>query len=207
MQQVDIDYYNAMTGPELDVPLYEFSSLDPTEEDLMVYMAQEVSAELQQALVDYRNLAETHQEKRLSFSFESNFEALADVFSVATDPEPYNASAASLLEVVKRNIHRLQVRRLAQNKRFAFRPIFRKQNTVRFTRTRAPRSARRASFSVAASSPGGGDSSGDPDSGDPPGPYPFRSFVTPPSNRKHNQEPSRPWLGLGCCLMERGRSA
>ena len=77
----------------------------------------------------------------------------------------------------------------------------------RVFRTRAPRSARRAFFSVAASSPGGGDSSGDPDSGDPPGPYPFRSFVTPPSNRKHNQEPSRPWLGLGCCLMERGRSA
>ena len=73
-------------------------------------------------------------------------------------------------------------------------------------RSRAPRSARRASFSMAASRPGGGDSSGDPDSGDPPGPYLFHPFVTPPSNRKHNQEPSRPWLGLGCCRMERGRS-
>lgn len=78
--------------------------------------------------------------------------------------------------------------------------------------SRAPRSQRRASFSVAASSPGGGDSSGDPDSGesdqgDPPGPYPFRTFVTPPSNRKNNQEPSRPWLSLGCCCMERGRPA
>ena len=60
------------------------------------------------------------------------------------------------------------------------------------SRSRAPRSARRASFSVAASSPGGGDSSGDPDSGDPPGPYLFHPFVTSPSNRKHNQEPSRP---------------
>ena len=36
------------------------------------------------------------------------------------------------------------------------------------SRSRAPRSARRASFSVAASSPGGGDSSGESDQGDPP---------------------------------------
>ena len=80
------------------------------------------------------------------------------------------------------------------------------------SRSRAPRSARRASFSVAASSPGGGDSSGDPDSGesgqgDPPGPHPFRTFVIPLSNCNPNQRPLRPWLGLGCCRMERGRSA
>ena len=77
------------------------------------------------------------------------------------------------------------------------------------SRTRAPRSQRRASFSVAASSPGGGgDSSGESDQGDPPaGPHPSRAFVTPPPNRKYNQEPLRPWPGLGCCRMERGRSA
>ena len=79
--------------------------------------------------------------------------------------------------------------------------------SFRRAHSRSPRSARRASFSVAASSPGGGDSSGDPDSGDPPGPYPFRIFVTPPSNSNPNRRPSRPWLGLGCCRMERGRSA
>ena len=75
------------------------------------------------------------------------------------------------------------------------------------SRTRAPRSARRASFSVAASSPGGGEPSGESDQGDPPGPYPFHPFVTPPSNRNHNRRPSRPWRCLGCCCMERGRSA
>ena len=75
------------------------------------------------------------------------------------------------------------------------------------SRTRAPRSARRASFSVAASSPGGGDSSGESDQGDPPGPHPFRTFVIPLSNCNPNQRPLRPWLGLGCCRMERGRSA
>lgn len=74
------------------------------------------------------------------------------------------------------------------------------------SRTRAPRSARRASFSMAASSPGGGDSSGDPDSGDPPEPYLSHPFVAPPSNSNPNQRPLRPWLGLGCCRMERGRS-
>lgn len=95
----------------------------------------------------------------------------------------------------------LKARRPAIFRLKAYMPSFRR------ARSRAPRSARRASFSVAASSPGGGDSSGDPDSGDPPGPYPFRISVVPPSNRKHNQEPSRPWLGLGCCRMERGRSA
>ena len=75
------------------------------------------------------------------------------------------------------------------------------------SRTRAPRSARRASFSMAAASPGGGDSSGDPDSGDPPGPHLPCPFLTPLSNNKHDQEPSRPWLGLGSFRMERGRSA
>ena len=75
------------------------------------------------------------------------------------------------------------------------------------SRTRAPRSARRASFSVAASSPGGGEPSGESDQGDPPGPYPFHPFVTPPSNRNHNRRPSRPWRCLGWCCMERGRSA
>ena len=73
------------------------------------------------------------------------------------------------------------------------------------SRTRAPRSARRASFSMAAASPGGGDSSGESDSGDPPGPS--HPFITPPSKRNPNQRPLRPWLGLGCCRMERGRSA
>lgn len=74
-------------------------------------------------------------------------------------------------------------------------------------RTRAPRSARRASFSMAAASPGGGDSSGDPDSGDPPEPYLSHPFVAPPSNSNPNRRPSHPWLGLGCCRMKRGRSA
>lgn len=75
-------------------------------------------------------------------------------------------------------------------------------------RTRAPRSARRASFSMAAASPGGGgDSSGESDQGDPPGPHLPCPFLTPLSNNKHDQEPSRPWLGLGSFRMERGRSA
>ena len=74
-------------------------------------------------------------------------------------------------------------------------------------RSRAPRSARRASFSMAASSPGGGgDSSGESDQGDPPGPHPFRTLVTPPSCNP-NRRPSRPWPGLGSFRMERGRSA
>ena len=78
--------------------------------------------------------------------------------------------------------------------------------SFRCARSRAPRSARRTSFSMAAASPGGGDSSGDPDSGDPPAPYPFRISVVPPSNSNPNRRPSHPWLGLGCCRMERGRS-
>lgn len=82
--------------------------------------------------------------------------------------------------------------------------------SFRRAHTRAPRSQRRASFSVAASSSGGGDSSGESDQGDPPGPHPFRTFVAPPSNRNHNRRHPRPWPGLGCCCcccMERGRSA
>ena len=68
---------------------------------------------------------------------------------------------------------------------------------------RAPRSARRASFSMAAASPGGGgDSSGESDQGDPPGPHSFRPFIIPPSKHNPNQRPLRPWLGLGCFYME-----
>lgn len=96
----------------------------------------------------------------------------------------------------------LKARRPAVFRLKVYRPSFRR------ARTRAPRSARRASFSMAASSPGGGgDSSGESDQGDPPGPHPFRTFVTPSSNCNPNQRPLRPWLGLGCCRMERGRSA
>ena len=95
----------------------------------------------------------------------------------------------------------LKARRPAAFRLKVYMPSFRRAHT------RAPRSARRASFSVAASSPGGGESSGESDQGDPPGPHPFRTFVTPPSNLNHNQRPLRPWLGLGCCRMERGRSA
>ena len=101
----------------------------------------------------------------------------------------------------KRDNDPLKARRAAIFRLKVYRPSF------RCAHSRAPRSARRASFSVAASSPGGGDSSGESDQGDPPGPYSFRTFVIPPSKRNPNQRPSRPWLGLGCCLMERGRSA
>lgn len=96
----------------------------------------------------------------------------------------------------------LKARRPAIFRLKVYMPSFRR------ARTRAPRSARRASFSMAASSPGGGgDSSGESDQGDPPGAHPFRTFVTPSSNCNPNQRPLRPWLGLGCCRMERGRSA
>ena len=32
----------------------------------------------------------------------------------------------------------------------------------------------------------------------------FPYLLNTPSNRNHNQKTSRPWLGIGCCRMERG---
>lgn len=102
---------------------------------------------------------------------------------------------------------KLQHMRLKARKPAAFRLKVYVPSSRR-ARTRAPRSARRASFSMAAASPGGGgDSSGESDQGDPPGPHLHCPFLTPSPYSKHNQEPSRPWLGLGSFRMERGRSA
>ncbi|NLL36544.1 MAG: hypothetical protein GX256_03355 [Fretibacterium sp.] len=76
-------------------------------------------------------------------------------------------------------------------------------------RARAPRSVRRASFSMAGSSPGGGDDSGESDSGDPPGskkhlPLSVLSSVTSPSNNNHCNHSLfclSSWLVPGSCRM------
>ena len=113
----------------------------------------------------------------------------------------YVAYIDFMRDKAKRDNEPLKARRPAIFRLKVYMPSFRR------TRTRAPRSARRASFSMAASSPGGGgDSSGESDQGDPPGPHPSRPFVTPPSCNP-NRRPSRPWPGLGSFRMERGRSA
>lgn len=68
-----------------------------------------------------------------------------------------------------------------------------------YIRARAHRSPRRASFAVTSGS--SGDSSGDPDQGDPPGPSPFAlPFIL---IQIQSYRTSLPWLILGCCRMGR----